>query len=226
MARNPKSDTNIQLFRGSRTRLGVVKDMLGSDCCGENAIDLAHDKLADRVHFSNGLAHSNPTQANDKWAFPGTGLDFNDREVIDHINRVGVGAQISVLVIPTYAFLNKLSVVVLNSEPGLTFTLKTRNGLDLTPDRSISVSVEAGDGDCEVTRTQGTTAIPAPFGALTDDEIQHDRFGVYDEGKFSLEAEEIIVEVVTMPTLNDGKVIGDFNFQVAVNYEVVQRAEI
>lgn len=226
MARNPKADTNIQLFRGSRTRLGVVKDMLGSDCCGENAIDLAHDKLADRVHFSNGLAHSNPTQANDKWAFPGTGLDFNDREVIDHINRVGVGAQISVLVIPTYAFLNKLSVAVLNSEPGLTFTLKTRNGLVLTPDRSISVSVEAGDGDCEVTRVQGTTAITAPFGALTDDELQHYRFGVYDEGKFSLEAEEIIVEVVTMPTLNDGKVIGDFNFQVAVNYEVVQRAEI
>lgn len=226
MARNPKADKNIQLFRGSRTRLGVVKDMLGSDCCGENAIDLAHDKLADRVHFSNGLAHSNPTQANDKWAFPGTGLDFNDREVIDHINRVGVGAQISVLVIPTYAFLNKLSVAVLNSEPGLTFTLKTRNGLNLTPDRSISVSVEAGDGDCEVTRVQGTTAITAPFGALTDDELQHYRFGVYDNGKFSLEAEEIIVEVVTMPTLNGGKVIGDFNFQVAVNYEVVQRAEI
>lgn len=226
MARNEKAANNIQLFRGSRSRNTVAQAMLGTDCCGDGGVVIDTDKLAERVHFSNGLAHSNPTAANDKWIFPQDGLAATDAEVISHINEFGVGAQISVLVIPTYSFVTGVSVAVLGAEPGLTFQLITRNGLVLPTAKQIDVTVTAGADDCQVTREQAEGDITAPFGELGEDEIQIYKFAKDGDGEFSLEADEIILEVVTMPTENDGKVVGSFALRVAVNYEVINRAEI
>lgn len=166
--RNPKSPNNIQVFRGSRPRLDVFTANSGVDCCDAAGYDNSYDKLADRTRFDNALAHSNPTGANDKYFFP-DGSGFSDRaQIIRHINAVGVGAEISVLAVPTYAFVTGVSIHVAAEEEGLTFNLKTRNGLELPETFLQQVNVAAGDSACNVERTLAAGSYEG-FGALESD---------------------------------------------------------
>lgn len=225
MAREPKSETNLQVFRGSRPRLDVFAKNAGTGCCGTGA-QVEYDKLAERVRFDNALAHSNPTGANDKFAFPqGDGFAYNSAEIIEHINTHGVGATISVLVIPTYAFVTGVGIHIAAEEPGLTFNLVTRNGLVLpgAGDGGEVIEVTATDGaeGCEITRTPNTGSYDG-FGALGNARFI-DIFGRYGQGEFSLEADEIILEVATLPA--SGVVTGAFELEVSVSYDVIHRAE-
>lgn len=230
MARVPKAETNLQVFRGSRPRLDVFAKNAGTGCCGTGA-QVEYDKLAERVRFDNALAHSNPTGANDKFAFPqGDGFAYNSAEIIEHINTHGVGATISVLVIPTYAFVTGVGVHIAAEEPGLTFNLITRNGLALPGTGGgdgdyggevIEVTATDGVGGCEITRTPETGSFEG-FGALGNARFI-DIFGRYGQGEFSLEADEIILEVATLPA--SGVVTGAFELEVSVSYDVIHRAE-
>lgn len=226
MARVPKAESNLQVFRGSRPRLDVFAKNAGTGCCGTGA-QVEYDKLAERVRFDNALAHSNPTGANDKFAFPqGDGFAYNSAEIIEHINTHGVGATISVLVIPTYAFVTGVGIHIAAEEPGLTFNLVTRNGLVLpgtSEDNGEVIEVTATDGSegCEITRTQDTGSYEG-FGALGNARFI-DIFGRYGQGEFSLEADEIILEVATLPA--SGVVTGAFELEVSVSYDVIHRAE-
>lgn len=224
MAREPKSETNLQVFRGSRPRLDVFAKNAGTGCCGSGA-QVEYDKLAERVRFDNALAHSNPTGANDKFAFPqGDGFAYNSAEIIEHINTHGVGATISVLVIPTYAYVTGVGIHIAAEEPGLTFNLVTRNGLVLPgADNGEVIEVTATDGaeGCEITRTLGEGSFEG-FGALGNARFI-DIFGRYGQGEFSLEADEIILEVATLPA--SGVVTGAFELEVSVSYDVIHRAE-
>lgn len=226
MARVPKAETNLQVFRGSRPRLDVFAKNSGTGCCGTGA-QVEYDKLAERVRFDNALAHSNPTGANDKFAFPqGDGFAYNSAEIIEHINTHGVGATISVLVIPTYAFVTGVGVHIAAEEPGLTFNLITRNGLALpgvTNGEVIDVIATDGAEGCEITRTLGNSESPLEgFGALGNARFI-DIFGRDGQGEFSLEADEIILEVATLPA--SGVVTGAFELEVSVSYDVIHRAE-
>lgn len=228
MAREPKAEGNLQIFRGSRTRQDVYAKHAGDGCCGPGA-GAEPDKLADRVRFDNALAHSNPTGANDKFIVPfGNGFSSNGTEIIGHINEVGVGATISVLAIPTYAFVTGVGIHLAAEEEGLTFNLITRNGLVLPgtgDDSGTVIEVTAADseeGACALTRTEGDAASFEGFGALGDARFI-DIFGRSGDGEFSLEADEIILEVATMPT--SGLVTGAFQLTVSVSYDVIHRAE-
>lgn len=226
MAREPKSETNLQVFRGSRPRLDVFAKNAGTGCCGSGA-QVEYDKLAERVRFDNALAHSNPAGANDKFAFPqGDGFAYNSAEIIEHINTHGVGATISVLVIPTYAFVTGVGVHIAAEEPGLTFNLVTRNGLVLpgtgeNGGEVIEVTATDGAEGCAITRTQSEGSFEG-FGALGNARFI-DIFGRYGQGEFSLEADEIILEVATLPA--SGVVTGAFELEVSVSYDVIHRAE-
>ena len=224
MARVPKDESNLQVFRGSRPRLDVFAKNAGTGCCGTGA-QVEYDKLAERVRFDNALAHSNPTGANDKFAFPqGDGFAYNSAEIIEHINTHGVGATISVLVIPTYAFVTGVGIHIAAEEPGLTFNLITRNGLGLpgvVNGEVIEVTATDGSEGCEITRTQDEGSFEG-FGALGNARFI-DIFGRDGQGEFSLEADEIILEVATLPA--SGVVTGAFELEVSVSYDVIHRAE-
>jgi hypothetical protein len=233
MARAAKDAENLQVFRGSFPKPDVFVKNAGDGCCGPEADVQAYDKLADRVHFDNSLAHSNPLGANDKYRVPGgDGFSTDRQAIIDHINANGVGAQISILVIPTFAFLMRIAIKIAAEETGLTFDLKTRNGLTLPADIAQIVDVDAGTG-CAVERT--LTLVdgdgdpdPAPdsiysgFGALGGSLATY-LFGSSAIGEFALEADEIIMEVATMPA--GGVVSGLFDIDVAASYEVVRRCD-
>lgn len=132
MARNDKLENGIQVFRGSRPRQDVFSANAGQGGCCDNSTRSDYDKLAERTRFDNELAHSNPTGANDKFVFPfGDGFADTRNNIIQTINEHGVGAHISVLAIPTYAFVTGVGIHIEAEEPGLTFDLVTRNGLVL-----------------------------------------------------------------------------------------------
>lgn len=235
MARNPKSADNIQVFLGSKPQPDVFAANTGLGCCPDVAGQYTHDKLADRTRFDNALAHLNPSGANDKFRVPfGNGFAGTRRDIIDHINQVGVGAQISVIAIPTYAFVFGVGIHIAAEEPGLTFNLITRNGLvlpgaagggeDPAGGRVIVVEAAANPADpCGLSRTQteGDAESFEGFGALTTNEFI-DIFGYDGEGSFSLEADELILEVATVPA---DPVVGNFDITVSVNYDIVHRAE-
>ena len=221
MARNPKAENNLQVFRGSRSRVDVFSQNADSGCCGSGAA-VQHDKLADRVRFDNALAHSNPTGANDKFIVPyGDGFSGNRDEMIAHINANGVGAQLSVLVVPTYAFVTGVGVHIAAEEEGLTFNIETRNGLELPASQVIQVSAAAGEDGCAIERTQSEGSLEG-FGALDGAEFI-DIFARDGDGTFSLEADEIILTVATMPT--EGIVTGAFDLTVSISYDVIHSAE-
>ena len=232
MARTPKAAGNLQVFNGSLPKPDVFAQNSGSGCCG-NA-DVNYDKLGERVRFDNGLAHLNPTGGVDRFSVPGgNGFSGVSREIIDHINAVGVGATISVLAIPTYAFLTGVGVHVAAEEAGLTFNLITRNGLVIPTAWAATIEAEAGDAGCSIDRTitvhdpgDGETPVPfagfTGFGALGTN-LFVDIIGRNGNGEFSLEADELILQVATMPA--SGKVNGTFDIKVTASYDVVNRAE-
>jgi hypothetical protein len=228
MTRAAKDAENLQVFRGSFQKLDVFAQNAGDGCCGPGAVQ-AFDKLGDRVHFDNALAHSNPTGANDKYRFPGgNGFATERAAIIAHINQYGVGAQISVLVIPTFAFVTALAIKTWAEEDGLTFNVVTRNGLGLPAGSERTITIEADeDNACAVTRTEtvgdGDPSIYTGVGALADGVLAEYRIGRGGDGEFSLEADEIILEVATMPA--GGVVSGLFDLDISVSYDVVRRCD-
>lgn len=223
MARTAKAANNIQVFRGSLPQPDVFSANSDAGCCSNPGLNPAYDKLAERTRYDNALAHSNPLGANDKYRVP-TGFGFNgdSRAIIDHINAEGVGATISVLAIPTYAFVSGVGIHIAAEEAGLTFDLITRNGLVLPGDAVIQVAAEAGATSCEITRTQSVGDYLA-FGALGTS-LFIDIFGYEGGGgSFALEADELILRVASMPA--SGIVSGLFDITVSTNYEVIHRAE-
>lgn len=223
MARNAKLSPGIQVFRGSRPRQDVFAANAGVGCCNDSgAAD--YDKLADRTRFDNALAHSNPAGANDKFAFPfGDGFADTRNNIIKGINDNGVGFNVSVLAIPTYAFVTGVGIHIEAEEPGLTFNLVTRNGLVL-PSACVHVVDATVDG-CTVTRTDtaGSVASLAGFGALGTSAFVDILARDDGCGQFSLEADEIALEVATLPA--SGLVLGKFALSVSVSYDVLHRAE-
>lgn len=234
MARTPKSEDNIQVFRGGFPKADVFALNAGSGCCPGGAT-LDYDKLPNRVRFDNGLNHMDPLGGSEKVQLPqaGDGFANYERDVIEHINAVGVGAQVSVIAIPTYAFLTGVGVRIEASEPGLTFNLVTRNGLVLPAQH---YRVTATGEDCAVTRTLevGDVADPDAEPPVVGDDFLTgfgdlgtaafiDIFARSGDGSFSLEADEIIVEVATMPAPGT-PVTGAFRIEVSAAYEVINRA--
>lgn len=224
MARTPKAADNLQVFRGSLSKPDVFAQNANDGCC-PSTVDVTYDKLGERVRFDNALAHLNPIGANEKFNVP-TGNGFSAdyrRAIVDHINAFGVGATISVIAIPTYAFVTGVNVHIAAEEPGLTFNLITRNGLVL-PTTAVHVVEAAGSVEgCSIDRTDtaGDETSFAGFGAL-DGNLFIDIFGRSGESEFSLEADELILEVATIPT---DPVSGLFRIEVAVSYEIINRAE-
>lgn len=156
MARAPKSANNIQVFRGSRPKADVFTSNAGIGCCAP--VDFSYDKLGERVRFDNGLKHLSPTGGVERYRFP-SNPGFDDRAaIIAHINAVGVGAEISVIAIPTYAFLTGLGIHVEAEEEGLVFEVATRNGLALPTSSYIVTAVVDENSPCGVTRTLVYTA--------------------------------------------------------------------
>lgn len=226
---NAKDAENLQVFRGSHPPADVFTQdlMRGGACCPPGSVDVTYDKLARRVRFDNGLAHLNPLGGNEKFNIPfGDGLTSSKAAIVDHINKFGVGAQISVIAIPTYAFLTGLNVHVAGAETGLTFDVVTRNGLALPADYIAYVDV-TGEA-CAPIRTLTVSTGEAPIdlegiGALGTGVLFRDYFAKSCCGTFSLESDEIILEVASMPA--GGSITGDFSITVAASYEVINRAE-
>ena len=220
MARIDKTAKSLQIFRGSKPKADVFARTAG-DCCSP-AVDSNYDKLGCRVSFDNSTAHENPTGANEKFHFQKQRFPVETLAAqIAHLNKVGVGGQLSIFAIPTYAFVTGVGIVVLAEEPGLTFRLRTRNGLELPTAVSFGVNV-AGDSCCPV-RTRVAGDITAPFGDLPTGATEQYIFGRDANGEFSLEADEILLEVVTMPP--SGVIAGTFDVIASVSYDIINRAE-
>lgn len=224
MPRTAKSVNNIQVFRGSLPRPDVFAKNSGSGCCGVDGGPTV-DRLGQRTRFDNGLAHSNPPGANDKFTVPnGNGFSGVSREILDHINAIGVGASISVLALPTYGYLVGVGIHIAAAELGLTFTLSTRNGTVLPTTSVQVVEADPGPDACDIVRTLtvGSAASFVGFGALGNN-LFVDILGRNGNGSFILEAEELILTVVTMPA--GGIVNGTFDITVSTSYDVTHRAE-
>jgi hypothetical protein len=219
--RNPVGAKELQIFKGSRSKADVFARSDAS-CCGTTVMPV-YDKLDCRVRFDNGLAHLNPTGGNEKFHFQKQRFEVEPKQAqIAHLNAKGVGAQLAVITIPTFAFVTGVSVVVLAEEAGATFRLRTRNGLVIPSTVGIKVDV-SGDSCCP-TRTQGAFNLATTaWGALPVGVTEQYMFNRNGAGEFSLEADEILVEVVTMPA--SGAFLGEFDFIVSVNYDVQNRAE-
>ena len=236
MARAPKSENNIQVFNGSRPQPDVFAANAGSGCCG-TGVDLLYDKLGERVRFDNGLKHLSPAGGVERYRFPaGNGFNSHKADILRHINAVGVGATISVIAIPTYAFVTGLGIHIGASEPGLTFDLITRNGLLLPSTGRIVTAAADADSPCGVTRTsveltgadggEGEPPLPLEiegFGALAAGELFIDHFYRDAQGRFALEADEIILRVASMPA--GDVVVGSFDLTISASYDVIYRAE-
>lgn len=221
--------TMLQVFRGSKQPLGVFAKHAGSGCCG-TSFSVGFDRLADVVHGPNSHTHLNPVSYNDKYMVPmgpvGGTLENDRDEIVSFINAVGVGAKIGIICIPNFAFVTDISVRIEAEEPGLTFNLKTRNGLALPSKKVITVKTTRSEDNVCVLERDATDSTAADafngFGKM-DDNVFIDIFGRDGDGVFTAEADEIMLEVASMPV--GKKVVGNFRVVVAVNYSICDRAE-
>lgn len=237
--------TMLQVFRGSKQPLGVFAKHAGSGCCG-TSFSVGFDRLADVVHGPNSHTHLNPVSYNDKYMVPmgpvGGTLENDRDEIVSFINAVGVGAKIGIICIPNFAFVTDISVRIEAEEPGLTFNLKTRNRLALPSKKVITVKTTRSEDNVCVLERDATEKSAVVTGNLTsgevtgnltsnafngfgkmDDNVFIDIFGRDGDGVFTAEADEIMLEVASMPV--GKKVVGNFRVVVAVNYSICDRAE-
>lgn len=232
MARNSMGAKALQLFRGGLNKLSLWAEHIGGACC-DPAVTPKIDRLSPTVNPENANIHTNPFGHRDYWHF-GTLHDSLREQIIRHINTEGVGAQLEVMILPTFSLLNAVRVDVLAEETGLAFTLKTRNGTALPgttafPGEGAEISgqlikvteTEGGSGCGEVTRVQSVGAYTG-IGALGGATRTY-MMGVAGQGgEFALEADVLILEVTALPV---GGVIGHFDIQVHATYTAPGRSE-
>ena len=200
MARNPKSAKAVQLFRGGRNDIqkNPWVQNLGFGCCDPSPV-VDVDRLNPTINPENALVHSRPFGNRLHWRFSEHD-DTTRANIVAHINRIGVGAQLEVLVIPTFAFWHSLHVVTLAEEAGLTFNLRTRNGTVIPTSQTIRVTeTDSGNGCGEVARVQTNAASPSGIGGLSGATRVHNIFVDGNGGQFALEADVLILEVAALP---------------------------
>lgn len=223
MARNAMGAKALQLFRGGLNALAVNPwvQNLGGSCCDPVAT-VAQDRLNPTINPENALVHTRPIGSRDAWQFSEHADSVRDR-IVAHINANGVGTQLEILVIPTFSFLLAAHVVVMAEEAGLTFELKTRNGLALPNDRRIKVAeTDSPDGCGPVTRVQTAPANLAGLGPLGSATRVHTIGLATDGGKFALEADVLMLEVTAVPA---EPVKGFFDIRVYASYATHGRSE-
>jgi hypothetical protein len=211
MAFVAKDNKTLQVFRGGFNDLSKNPWLqnIGNGCC-EPGQTIDQERLPRSLHPENALVHSRPFGNRLHWRFSELD-DTTRRQIVAHINSVGVGAKIEVITIPTFAFVHSVHTVTLAEESGLVFELKTRNGTPVPSDQLIKVSeTDSGDGCGEVARVQAA-ADPADIGPLEGASRVHNFFVAGNGGDFALEADVWVLEVVSLPA--EG-VVGAFDLLV------------
>lgn len=221
MARVAMGAKALQVFAGGLNRLSVWAKHLNDGCCGPDVTPKI-DRLNPTINPENALVHTSPYGHRDFWEFA-NGKVTDREDIIKTINTEGIGAQIELMVIPTFTLLTSVHVAVLAAEPGLAFKLVTRNGTVLPSDQLIKVTETDGGTTCgEVERVQGAADlanIPMTLGAAT----REHHIGVAGNGgNFALEADVLILEVISVPA---DPVVGFFNVHVHANYIAPGRSE-
>jgi hypothetical protein len=222
MARVAKSSKAHQSFRGGLNSLSTNPWLqnIGNGCC-EVAPAIDQDRLNPTINPENALVHSRPFGNRLHWRFSELD-DTTRRQIVSHINTNGVGAQLEIIVIPTFGFLHSVHTVTLAEESGLVFSLKTRNGTLIPSDQLIKVSeTDSGDGCGEVARVKAAADKNA-IGALAGASRVHNFFVAGNGGEFALEADVLILEVVSMPA---DAVIGSFDILVHSTTVAAGRSE-
>jgi hypothetical protein len=221
MARVAKSAKAYQVFRGGLNDLSKNPwiQNLGNGCC-EVAPVIDQDRLNPTINPENSLVHTRPYGNRDYWQF--SEMSDSDRaRVVKHLNDNGVGAQLEVLVLPTFSLLSTVAIVTFAEEAGLVFEIKTRNGTVLPSGQLIKV-LETEGADCSgVVRVQ-SAADPADIGPLEGATRVHNLFVSDKLGEFSLEADVLILEVVSMPASG---IVGAFDLRVHANVVAPGRSE-
>jgi hypothetical protein len=138
------------------------------------------------------------------------------------LNEKGVGAQLEIIVIPTFSLTHTIHTVTLVEEAGLVFKLVTRNGTVLPSGQEIKVlETDSGDGCGEVARVQ-SAANKDSIGPLEGASRVHNLFVSDQGGEFALEADVLVLEVVSVPA---GGVVGTFDIRVHTNTIAPGRSE-
>jgi len=220
MARVAKNAKAMQIFRGGLNKLSVWAKHIGGDCCDPKP-DYSIDRLNPTINPENALVHTRPFGNRDYMQF-GEFADSVRKEMVDWINTNGVGAQLELLVIPTFSLLSTVEFTVLAEEAGFTYDLKTRNGTVLPAGQLIKVSETEGGAGCgEVARVQaagGYTGLGALGGATRVMNLGVSATG----GEFALEADVLILEVTALPAAG---LKGLFDFRANINYVAPGRSE-
>jgi len=221
MARVAKSAKAFQVFRGGLNDLNKNPwiQQLGNGCC-EAAPVVDQDRLNATVNPENALVHSRPFGNRLYWQFSEHD-DSTRAKIVKHINTHGVGAELEVIVIPTFGFLYSVHVAVLAEEADLTFELVTRNGTELPSAQVHKVIETDGANNCGVGRELEAGDL-ADFGALDGASRVH-VIAVSDTGgEFALDADVLILKVKTVPA--DG-VVGNFDIRIHSNTVAAGRSE-
>jgi hypothetical protein len=210
----------LQLFRGGLNKLTLWAEHIGGACC-DPLVPAQIDRLNPTINPENANVHTNPFGHRDHFHFGSLHDSLRDK-IVRHINTHGVGAQLELMVLPTFSLLHAVQFVTLAEEPGLLFELKTRNGTVLPTGQLIQVSeTEGGNGCGEVARVQAEGAY-TDLGALNGATRVH-TLGVSDiGGEFALEADVLILEVTAMPA---EAVVGYFDLQLHGTYIAPGRSE-
>jgi hypothetical protein len=221
MARVAKSAKAYQVFRGGLNDLSKTPwiQNLGNGCC-EVAPVIDQDRLNPTINPENSLVHTRPYGNRDYWQF--SEMSDSDRaRVVKHLNDNGVGAQLEVLVLPTFSLLSTVAIVTFAEEAGLVFEIKTRNGTVLPSGQLIKV-LETEGADCSGVVRVKSAADPADIGPLEGATRVHNLFVSGKLGEFALDADVLILEVLSMPA---GGIAGAFDLRVHANYVAPGRSE-
>jgi len=220
MAWNEIDGNTLQMFAGGRRNLDVFARTLGKGTCDCDVIGVAQDRLVNPLQFDRGLSHLSPSGGRETFFFGNHQQKVLNLELKAHLNRVGVGALVEIIAIPTGSVITGLSVGVYSMDDGLKFALKTRNGANL-PATGQKFSVPKEGCPLDITAVAASaTALQNIIAPAAANQSEHFVYAGYTNAVLNGNADVLVMELVTMPTSG---IVTDFNIIVDLSYDTLLR---
>jgi hypothetical protein len=220
MAWNPLPANTIQVFAGGKSDLDPYAKTLFTGNCPDVG-SLEYDRLKNPIQFDRGLNHLSPNGGRETFEFGGNQHMFVNQQIIDHFNKVGVGAKVEIMVLPALALLHGVAVSIYQVDVGALFKLSWRQGHTMPGNgRKFAVPITNGTPDIADQGSQTPSWFNAIGGIATTSASEH--YIYTDAGApVSGNSDALTLEVVQMPTSG---VFTHANYiQIDIMYDVFAR---
>jgi hypothetical protein len=213
---NPMPAKTLQVFAGGKSDLDPYAKTLFTGNCPCNTGELTYDRIKNPMQFDRGLNHLSPLGGRETFEFGGNQHMMVNDQIIQHVNKEGVGAKIEIIALPSASVVTMLAVSIYQLDPGLVLRLTTRNG-SVLPSTGKKLTVPIGTCNPDIAEASAAASVLNALIAPANSSAS-EHFVFINGNVLNGNADVLTLEVMAMTT--SGVLTRGNYLQVDVGYEV------